>query len=72
MIEVIHTTGISDLPWGSRVMTVIPHISPSPQFSSGKRKRSEIELVWGFTDLDKEGTTQPHRDALVVTLQIAG
>lgn len=30
MIEVIHAIGISDLPWGSKVMTVMPHISPSP------------------------------------------
>lgn len=72
MIEVIHAAGISDLPWGFGVMTVMPHIGPSPWFSSGKRKRSEPELILGFTDQDKEGTTQPHRDALVVTLQIAG
>jgi len=57
MIEVIHATGISDLPWGFGVMTMMPHIGPSPQFSSGKRKRSEPELILGFTDPDKEGTT---------------
>lgn len=51
---------------------MMPHIGPSPQFSSRKRKRSEPELVLGFTDRDKEGTTQPHHDALMVTLQIAG
>ena len=29
-------------------------------------------LVLGFLDVDKEGTIQPHDDALVVTLRIGG
>ena len=37
-----------------------------------KRAKMEIPLVIGFLDEDKIGTTQPHDDALVITLQIGG
>ena len=37
-----------------------------------KRVKIGIPLVLGFSDEDKLGTTQPHDDALVVTLRISG
>ena len=37
-----------------------------------KRVKIGIPLVLGFLDEDKLGTTQPHYDALVVTLRIGG
>ena len=40
--------------------------------SEPKRVRIDIQLVLGFSDEDKIGTTQPHDDALVVTLRIGG
>ena len=36
-----------------------------------KRARGRVPLI-GFTEEDKEGTVQPHDDALVVTLRIGG
>ena len=33
-----------------------------------KRARVERPLVIGFSDQDKNGTIQPHDDALVITL----
>ena len=35
-----------------------------------KRARIDIQPVLGFSDEDEIGTTQPHNDALVVTLRI--
>ena len=37
-----------------------------------KRARMESRPVLSFSDKDKEGTIQPHNDALVVTLRIGG
>ena len=37
-----------------------------------KRARIDIQPVLGFSDEDEIGTTQPHNDALVVTLRIEG
>ena len=37
-----------------------------------KRLRKGSSLILGFSDEDKEGTIQPHDDALVVTLRIGG
>ena len=37
-----------------------------------KRARMESRPVLSFSDKDKEGTIQPHNDALVVTLRIRG
>ena len=37
-----------------------------------KRARVEVRLMLSFLDEDKMGTTQPHDDALVVTLRIGG
>ena len=37
-----------------------------------KRIKTSVPLVLGFQDADKQGTIQPHDDALVVTLRIGG
>ena len=37
-----------------------------------KRIKTNIPLVLSFSDADKQGTIQPHDDALVVTLRIGG
>ena len=40
--------------------------------STPKRNKTNVPLVLSFSDADKQGTTQPHDDALVVTLRIGG
>ena len=40
--------------------------------SSPKRIKTNVPLVLSFSDVDKQGTIQPHDDALVVTLRIGG
>ncbi|XP_050241916.1 uncharacterized protein LOC126690832 [Quercus robur] len=42
-----------------------------PGERESKRARGRVPLI-GFTEEDKEGTIQPHDDALVVTLRIGG
>ena len=37
-----------------------------------KRAKMNVPLVLSFSDADKQGTIQPHDDALVVTLRIGG
>ena len=37
-----------------------------------KRDKMNVPLVLSFSDVDKQGTIQPHDDALVVTLRIGG
>ena len=37
-----------------------------------KRIKTNVPLVLSFSDADKQGTIQPHNDALVVTLRIGG
>ena len=40
--------------------------------SAPKRVKTNVPLVLSFSDADKQGTIQPHDDALVVTLRIGG
>ena len=37
-----------------------------------KRNKTNVPLVLSFSDANKQGTIQPHDDALVVTLRICG
>ena len=37
-----------------------------------KRAKMNVSLVLSFSDADKQGTIQPHDDALVVTLRTGG
>ena len=40
--------------------------------SMPNRAKTNVLLVLSFSDADKQGTIQPHDDALVVTLRICG
>ena len=40
--------------------------------SAPKRNKTNVLLVLSFSDAEKQGTIQPHDDALVVTLRIGG
>ena len=55
----------------SRVMSVARLLAESDDRESKKAKKG-ASLMLGFLDEDKIGTTQPHDDALVVTLRIGG
>ena len=55
----------------SRVMSVSCY-SDDECNSAPKRNKTNIPLVLSFSDADKQGTIQPHDDALVVTLRIGG
>ena len=37
-----------------------------------KKAKVVVTPILGFSDIDKEGTFQPHDDALVVTIRIGG
>ena len=55
----------------SRVMSVSCY-SDNDSNSMPKRIKTNVSLVLSFSDADKQGTIQPHDDALVVTLRIDG
>ena len=40
--------------------------------SVSKRIKTNVPLVLSFSNADKQGTIQPHNDALVVTLRMGG
>ncbi|XP_050267437.1 uncharacterized protein LOC126712227 [Quercus robur] len=54
-----------------RVMSV-SSFPTGPDDRESKRARVSATPVIGFTEEDKQGTIQPHDDALVVTLRIGG
>ena len=60
---------ISSFP--SRVMSVARLPAKSNDQESKKAKKGALPIL-GFLDEDMIGTTQPHDDALVVTLRIGG
>ena len=55
----------------SRIMSVF-HYSDDEPNSVPKRVKTNVPLVLSFSEADKQGTIQPHDDALVVTLRIGG
>ena len=55
----------------SRVMSVSQYSDDEPN-SVPKRVKTNVPLVLSFSKADKQGTIQPHDDALVVTLRIGG
>ena len=55
----------------SRIMSVSCY-SDEDSNSMLKRIKMNVPLVLSFSDADKQGTIQPHNDALVVTLRIGG
>ncbi|XP_050290456.1 uncharacterized protein LOC126728714 [Quercus robur] len=54
-----------------KVMSV-GRFSAEPDESESKRARVSATPLIGFSEEDKQGTFQPHDDALVVTLRIGG
>ena len=55
----------------SRIM-LVSHYSDDEPNSVPKRIKMNVPLVLSFSEADKQGTIQPHDDALVVTLRIGG
>ena len=55
----------------SKVMSMA-RLQAEDSNSEPKRAKIEIQLVLGFSNEDKIGTTQPHDDTSVVTLRIGG
>ena len=55
----------------SKIMSVSCY-SDEDSNSRPKRIKTNVPLVLSFSDADKQGTIQPHDDALVVTLRIGG
>ena len=55
----------------SKIMSVSCY-SDEDSSSMPKRVKMNVPLVLSFSDADKQGTIQPHDDALVVTLRICG
>ena len=50
----------------------ISHYSDDEPNSVLKRVKTNVPLVLSFSEADKQGTIQPHDDALMVTLRIGG
>ena len=50
----------------------VSHYSDDELNSMPKRVKMNVPLVLSFFEADKQGTIQPHDDALVVTLRIGG
>ena len=46
----------------------VSHYTDDEPNSMPKRAKTSVPLVLGFSEADKQGTIQPHDDALVVTL----
>ena len=55
----------------TRIMSVSHYTDEEPS-SVPKRAKTNVPLVLSFLEADKQGTIQPHDDALVVTLRIGG
>ena len=55
----------------SRIMSV-SHYSDEKPDSVPKRVKTNVPLVLSFSEVDKQGTIQPHDDALVITFRIGG
>ncbi|XP_075640227.1 uncharacterized protein LOC142611969 [Castanea sativa] len=74
-INVILTQPRGDFGKFPRVMTVQNKCGTEDveeNHQTNKRLRSSVALTLGFSDKDKEGTFQPHDDALVVMVRIGG
>ena len=50
----------------------VSHYTDDEPNSVPKRAKTNVPLVLNFSEADKQGTIQPHDDALVVTLRIGG
>ena len=50
----------------------VSHSSDDELNSVPKRVKTSVPLVLSFSESNKQGTIQPHDDALVITLRIGG
>ena len=71
-INVIFMASMKDFNSTSGVMTISPQSKVNEKGGPHKKIRLKEQPILGFFEADKEGTTQPHDEALVVTLQIGG
>jgi len=71
-INVIFATPKGALHLVSRVMLVLPQMEESAEEAPCKKSRVLEQPIIGFSEEDLLGMIQPHDDALVVTLRIAG
>ena len=56
----------------SRVMSVVMGLDSEDGSWASKKAKVGVTPTLGFSEEDKEGTFQPHDDALVVTIRIGG
>ena len=70
-INVIFVVPGRSRSYPSRIMSV-SCCSDEDSNSMPKKAKMNVPLVLSFSDADKQGTIQPHNDALVVTLRIGG
>ena len=50
----------------------VSHYTDDEPNSVPKRVKTNVPLVLSFSEADKQGTIQPHDDALMVTIRISG
>ena len=70
-INVIFVVPGRSRSYPSRIMSV-SCCSDEDSNSMPKKAKMNVPLVLSFSDADKQGTIQPHNDALVVMLRIGG
>ena len=71
-INVIFTKPGNDVGASSRVVFMVRGLDVEARDKAPKRARVMATPILGFFEEDKEGTFQPHNDALMVTLRIDG
>jgi len=71
-INVIFTASMRDFNSTSGVMMISSQSKVNEEGGPHKKIRLEEQPILGFFEANKEGTIQPHDDALVVTLRIGG
>ena len=71
-INLIFARPGSDVRASSKVMSVGGGPELGARNQAPKRNRVMVHPTMGFSKEDKEGTFQPHDDALVVTIRIGG
>jgi len=69
---VIFTKPRGDAGTCSRVMSMVMGPDSESGCRAPKKTKMEATPTLGFSEKDKEGTFQPHNDALIVTIRIGG
>ena len=71
-INVIFAKLRGDVGTNTKVMSVVRGLDLEDRVQAPKRAKVLATPILGFFEEDKEGTFQPHDDALVVTIRIDG